>query len=353
MMDRLDDINIEGFSTLPSPREIKAALPLSERAATVTAWGRHTIEQVLDRTLDRQLVISGPCSIHNVDAALEYARRLKQLADRVADRIVLVMRTYVEKPRTTVGWKGLIYDPDLDGCCDIEKGLRVARRLMLQIAEMGLPLATEVLDPVMPQYLADLVSWAVIGARTTESQTHRQLVSGLSMPTGFKNPTDGSIRVAIEAIKTAAAPHSFLGVTGEGRSGFFRTRGNRYGHLVLRGGAAGPNHGSEHVAYARVLMQKMGVAPNIIIDCSHANSGKVAERQVEVLLDAIGQVTAGETSLVGTMLESNLVEGRQDVRCAQQAEPGLSVTDACIGWDTTERAVLQAYEALHRRGEAL
>ncbi len=345
-MDRLDDINIRSYSTLPSPARIKQDLPLSERAANVTADARRTIERIMHRELRRHLMIVGPCSIHSTEDALEYARRLKALATRVADRILIVMRAYVEKPRTTVGWKGLIYDPDLDDTCDIERGLHVARRLMLDIAESGLPLATEVLDPVMPQYLSDTVAWAAIGARTTESQTHRQLVSGLSMPTGFKNPTDGSVRVAIEAVQTAAAPHSFLGVTAEGRSGLFRTAGNPYCHVVLRGGAAGPNYGGEHIAYARVLMGKMGIAPNIVIDCSHANSGKAAKRQLEVMRDVIGQIVSGEDAIIGTMLESNLLPGRQQVDRAENLQSGVSVTDECLGWEETETAILEAYERL-------
>ncbi|MBD3244230.1 MAG: 3-deoxy-7-phosphoheptulonate synthase [Chitinivibrionales bacterium] len=348
-MERLENINIESFSTLPSPRRIRRDIPLTDKAAQKAAEGRHAIERILRRESDRFIIVSGPCSVHNVDAALEYARRLKELSDQVGDRILLVMRAYVEKPRTTLGWKGLIYDPDLDGSCDIERGLHVSRKLLSDIAEMGLPVGCEVLDPVMPQYLADLVSWAVIGARTTESQTHRQLVSGLSMPTGFKNPTDGSIKVAVEAIQTAAAHHSFLGVTDEGRSGLFRTRGNPFCHLVLRGGTLGPNHGAEHVAFARVLMQKVGVAPNIVVDCSHANSGKRAERQGAVLDDIVEQVVGGETALVGAMLESNLKPGRQDMACAHDIEPDQSITDACIGWESTRELVLSAYERLGAR----
>ncbi len=348
-MELLDNVNIESFSTLPSPRRVRHDIRLTERAARHTAEGRHAIEQILHRKSNRFVVISGPCSVHNVDAALEYARRLKELSEKVDDRLVLVMRAYVEKPRTTLGWKGLIYDPGLDGTCDIERGIHLARALLRDIAEMGLPVGCEVLDPVMPQYLSDLVSWAVIGARTTESQTHRQLVSGLSMPTGFKNPTDGSIRVAIEAIQTAAARHSFLGVTGEGRSGFFRTRGNPHCHLVLRGGGSGPNYGAEHVAFARVLMQKKGVEPGIVVDCSHANSGKRAERQAAVMDDVVAQAADGETALIGAMLESNLKGGRQEMTCAHGIEPDRSITDACIDWDTTRELILSVYERLGRR----
>jgi 3-deoxy-7-phosphoheptulonate synthase len=345
-MERLDDINIQSYSVLPSPGDVKRDLPLSEKAGESVAQGRHAVEHVVRHSDRRHLLVCGPCSIHNIESSLEYARRLKDLAERVAERFLVVMRVYVEKPRTTVGWKGLIYDPDLDDSCDIARGIHLARKLMIDIAEMGLPIGSEVLDPVMPQYLADLVSWAVIGARTTESQTHRQLVSGLSMPTGFKNPTNGNIRTAVEAIKTAAAAHSFLGVTSDGRSGFFRTRGNRYAHLVLRGGSDGPNYGSEHVAYAHVLMEKMGIEPAIMVDCSHANSGKSASRQRAVLKDVVAQVGAGETAIVGSMLESYLTHGRQDAKPGKTLKPDVSVTDDCIGWEETEEIVLWAYDTL-------
>jgi 3-deoxy-7-phosphoheptulonate synthase len=348
-MERLDDLNIASVSVLPAPGEVKREIPLSEVSAGTAAAGRHVIEAVLRHKDRRHIVICGPCSIHSIESSLDYARRLKGLADRVSERLLVVMRAYVEKPRTTVGWKGLIYDPDLDDSCDIARGIRLARRLMCDITAMGLPVGTEVLDPVMPQYLADLVSWGVIGARTTESQTHRQLVSGLSMPTGFKNPTNGNIRTAIEAIKTAAAPHSFLGVTSDGLSGFFRTRGNKFGHLVLRGGSEGPNYGAEHVAYAHALMEKMGIEPAVIVDCSHANSGKSASKQAAVMKDVIGQVCAGESAIVGTMLESYLVHGKQDARPGKALKPDVSVTDDCIGWEETEELLMWAFEKLRSR----
>jgi len=347
--ERLEDVHISSFSTLPTPAEVKRDYPVSAAAAATTAAARQAIRQVLRRESNRFVMVAGPCSVHHPGGALDYARRLKSLAGAVADRMLVVMRVYVEKPRTTVGWKGLIYDPDLDGSCDIAKGLHLARRLMLDIAGLGLPVGTEVLDPVIPQYLADLIAWGVIGARTTESQTHRQLVSGLSMPTGFKNPTDGNIRVAIEAITTAAAPHSFLGVTSEGRSGFFRTTGNRDCHLILRGGTSGPNYGAEHVAYGRVMMEKLGIPANIMIDCSHANSGKSAERQADVLADALKQVAAGERAIVGAMLESYLRPGRQDIGARGTVKPDISVTDECIGWEETESLVRKAYETLGKR----
>lgn len=347
-MERLENVHIEGYEVLPSPDEIKKALPLSDAAAESAGAGRHAVEAVLSHRDPRHMLIVGPCSVHNADAAREYARRLVPVAREVSSTVLVVMRVYVEKPRTTVGWKGMIYDPGLDDSCDIARGLRLSRRLMLDIAEMGLPIASEVLDPVMPQYLADLIAWGVIGARTTESQTHRQLASGLSMPVGFKNPTNGSVRTALEAIKTAAAPHSFLGVTSDGRSGFFRTSGNKYCHLVLRGGSGGPNYGGEHVAFARVLMKKMGIEPAIVVDCSHANSGKSAERQGVVLRDVIGQVTAGENAIVGSMIESNLKSGRQDVRDPAMVAPDISITDECIGWEETEKLIRWMHETLSR-----
>ena len=348
-MQQLDDINIERFSVLPAPAAVKQDLPLPEQSAATAAAGRQALEAILQRRDSRQVIVCGPCSIHHIDASLEYARRLKALAARVRERILMVMRVYVEKPRTTVGWKGLLYDPGLDDSCDIARGIHLARGLMCDITAMGVPVGTEVLDPVMPQYLADLVSWAVIGARTTESQTHRQLVSGLSMPAGFKNPTNGNIRTAVEAIQTAAAPHSFLGVTADGRSGFFRTRGNRFCHLVLRGGNEGPNYGREYVAFARVLMERMALAPAIMVDCSHANSGKSASRQAAVLKNVIAQVDAGETAIVGAMLESFLKHGRQEAAVGKPLKPDVSITDDCIGWEETEELVLWAYHKLGER----
>jgi len=334
-MEPVSNINIASQAPLPTPREVLAELPLPPALAEQVAAHRHALEAILDRRSDRLLMIVGPCSIHCPKEALDYAARLRGLAEEVGDRLLVVMRVYFEKPRTTLGWKGLIYDPRLDGSDDLGAGLRLARRLLLDIVGLGLPVATEILDPVITQYLADLLTWAAIGARTTESQTHRQLVSGLSMPTGFKNTTDGGIRVAVEAVKTAAARHSFIGVDENGRVALFRTKGNRFAHLVLRGGTAGPNYGSEHVAFARELMRKMGVPPNIVIDCSHANAAKDPRRQADILREVVAQRQAGESAIVGAMLESNLETGAQAIAAGQSPRPGLSITDPCLGWDET------------------
>jgi 3-deoxy-7-phosphoheptulonate synthase len=334
-MEPISNINIESQSPLPTPREVLAELPLPTALADQVAAHRHALEAILDRRSDRFLMIVGPCSIHCPKEALEYAGRLRRLADEVGDRLLVVMRVYFEKPRTTLGWKGLIYDPHLDGSDDLGAGLRLARRLLLDIVGLGLPVATEILDPIITQYLADLLTWAAIGARTTESQTHRQLVSGLSMPTGFKNTTDGGIRVAVDAIKTAAAHHSFIGVDENGRVALFRTKGNRHAHLVLRGGNSGPNYGSEHIAFARELMQKTGVPPNIVVDCSHANAAKDPRRQADILRDITAQRRAGEAAIIGAMVESNLETGAQSLAPGQPPRPGVSITDPCLGWDET------------------
>jgi 3-deoxy-7-phosphoheptulonate synthase len=334
-MEPVSNINIASQSPLPTPQEVLAELPLPAALAEQVAAHRHALEAILDRRSDRLLMIVGPCSIHCPQEALDYARRLRGLADEVGDRLLVVMRVYFEKPRTTLGWKGLIYDPRLDGSDDLGAGLRLARRLLLDIVGLGLPVATEILDPIITQYLADLLTWAAIGARTTESQTHRQLVSGLSMPTGFKNTTDGGIRVAVEAVKTATARHSFIGVDENGRVALFRTMGNRHAHLVLRGGNSGPNYGSEHIAFARELMRKMGVPPNIVIDCSHANAAKDPRRQADVLRDIAAQRRAGESAIAGAMLESNLETGAQSLAPGQAPRPGVSITDPCLGWDQT------------------
>ncbi len=346
-MVQTENLNIESQESLSTPEELKRELPLTAAAADTVVAGRAAIEDILAQRDHRHLMLVGPCSIHNVQSALLYAKYLKAVADEVSDRILLVMRVYFEKPRTTVGWKGLIYDPDLNGSCKIEQGLRIARKILLQIAEIGLPAATEVLEPIIPQYITDLVCWAAIGARTSESQTHRQLASGLSMPIGFKNATDGSMRVAVEAIKTAASRHAFIGITGAGKVGLFRTRGNCYGHLVLRGGLSGPNYGSEHVAFARELMKKAGLDPNVVVDCSHANSGKRPEMQGVVLRDVMAQLRDGGHRIVGTMLESNLKGGCQDIpKDIGKVVPGISITDSCLGWEETDSLIREAYSSL-------
>ena len=347
-MIQTDNLNIVNFEALSPPAIIKGELPLTSSAADTVVAGRADIRNILSHRDPRFLVIAGPCSIHDREGALAYARKLRELGDEVSDRIVTVMRVYFEKPRTTLGWKGLIYDPLLDGSDDIEKGLRLAREILLRINELGLPAATEILEPVIPQYITDLVSWAAIGARTAESQTHRQMASGLSMPIGFKNATDGSTRVAIEAIRTASSPHSFIGITNDGRAGLFRTGGNVYGHLVLRGGANGPNYEAEYIAYSRELMRRHGLVPNVIVDCSHGNSRKRADRQPAVVRNVVSQHVSGAGDcIVGVMLESNLTGGRQPFpETGRAATTGVSVTDDCLGWEETAACIREVYESL-------
>jgi 3-deoxy-7-phosphoheptulonate synthase len=313
-------------------------LPLSPRAADVVFRARTELEEVLLGKDRRRLVIVGPCSIHDPSAALDYAAKLLALRERLSDSLLIVMRVYFEEPRTTVGWKGLINDPHLDGTFDIPLGIRVARRLLRDLAELGMPAATEMLDPIVPQYIADLVTWTAIGARTTESQTHREMASGLSMPVGFKNGTDGGLSVAINAMIAASQPHSFLGVDAEGRVGVVRTSGNPHTHLVLRGGSKGPNFASADVARATAALQSAGVNPFVLVDCSHDNSGKDAARQPSVLQAVGSQIRAGERNLLGAMVESNLVAGRQELFGQKDALTyGQSITDACVDFPTTAR----------------
>ncbi len=341
-----DDVNITKIEPLLTPYELKAKLPLSQHASDAVINHRGTIQNIMDRKLNKFIVIVGPCSIHSSEEALEYARKLRALNKKVEDKIFTVMRVYFEKPRTTVGWKGMIYDPELNESCNMAMGLEKARKLLLQIDEIGLPTATEILDPVTAQYIADLISWAAIGARTTESQTHRQLASGLSMPVGFKNTTDGSIKTAVEAIQSAIHKHAFLGLLEDGRSGIFQTKGNPYAHMVLRGGTSGPNYTSEYTAFARELLKRMGLKPNIIIDCSHANSNKLASNQKAVLKDVVNQKTSGENSIIGVMIESNLLHGKQNHEDKEKLKYGISITDECLGWDDTEALLLEVHSKL-------
>ncbi len=337
-----DNLNIHSTQRLISPAELRAALPLTSAAADVTVAGRSSIENILLRRDDRRLfVIVGPCSIHDREAALEFARRLRELSADIADRVVPIMRVYFEKPRTSLGWKGLIYDPDLDDSGHIEKGLHQARDILRDIVELGVPAATELLEPIVPQYITDLISWAAIGARTTESQTHRQMASGLSMPIGFKNATDGLVQTAVEAVRTARSPHTFIGIQEDGHVGLFRTRGNAFGHLVLRGGAQQPNYSSEHIAFTSEVMRKNGLEPNIVVDCSHANSRKIPEKQVQVADNVLAQMAEGQSNIVGLMIESNLLPGSQplDTSSDNPPEPGRSITDACLGWEDTENVL--------------
>ena len=343
-MNKVYNVNIVSQSPLPTPHDIHTELPISNEAESFVADSRRQLVDILNHKDDRFLVIAGPCSINDIPSAIEYAERFKKLRQKVSDKIFLIMRTYFEKPRTTVGWKGMIYDPRMDKSFQIEEGLRLARKLLLQITEMKIPTATEFLDPIIPQYLCDLITWAAIGARTTESQTHRQMASGMSMPIGFKNATDGSITIAIDAIKTAAARHSFLGVINDGRTGIFNTKGNPNCHIVLRGSSIDPNYGSEYIAFSRELLRKAGLNQTIVVDCSHGNSRKMPKNQIKAAKDVISQRCDGDKAVTGIMLESYLMEGRQEI--GEYMVPGLSVTDACLGWDDTEELILSAYHAL-------
>jgi len=346
-MQQTENLNIEAFETLPTPEEIHARLPLSELAAQTVMEGRRTLERILDRKDDRLFLVVGPCSIHDPVAGLDYAHRLKVLADEVADTLVLVMRVYFEKPRTSTGWKGYINDPRMDDSFHIEEGLQKARSFLLQVNELGLPAATEALDPIAPQYLGDLIAWTAIGARTSESQTHREMSSGLSTPVGFKNGTDGSVDTGINAILSAASPHSFLGLNNQGRSAVVRTRGNGYGHLVLRGGGDRPNYDTVSVALAEQALAKARLPQNIVVDCSHANSYKKPELQPLVLRDCVNQIAVGNRSIIGFMIESFLEAGNQPIpQDLSRLKYGCSVTDACVDWPTTETMVREARAAL-------
>ncbi len=343
----LDNVNVVSMTEMPSPAQLHAALPLTEAAARTVLAGRKAIRDILGRRDPRLLVVVGPCSIHDPAAALDYARRLRVLADRVGETLLLVMRVYFEKPRTSVGWKGFVNDPRLDDSFRIDEGVARARELLLQLAQMGLPTATEALDPIGPQYLADLISWYAIGARTTESQTHREMASGLSAPVGFKNGTDGGLEVAINAIRSARSPHGFLGMNEEGRTSVIRTRGNPWGHLVLRGGGGRPNYDTVSVRIAEQALVKAGIAPNIVVDCSHANAMKDHTMQPLVFADCVHQVREGNRSIVGLMLESNLEAGNQPIpEDRTQLRYGVSVTDPCLDWAGTEALLLRAHEEL-------
>ena len=344
---RLSDLNIENYQVVMTPAQLKAELPLPENARQFVAQGRETVRNILDRTDPRLIVVVGPCSIHDPNIALEYGRRLKVLAEQVSESLYIVMRAYFEKPRTTVGWKGLINDPYLNGSFEIETGLRQARKLLINLTEMGLPLATEALDPISPQYLQDTITWTAIGARTTESQTHREMSSGLSSPVGFKNGTDGSLDVAINAMKSVTHGHAFLGINPDGQVAITRTKGNAYGHVVLRGGGGKPNYNAASIALCEEALAKAGLSRNIMVDCSHANSNKDHRLQVQVLNDLTQQITAGNSSICGVMVESNLHEGNQAIpEDLSNLQYGVSVTDACIDWETTETALTQMATAL-------
>lgn len=345
----LQDVNIIGTSPLISPRQLKQEFPTPDSVADHVVNSRAIIEDILRGNDRRIIAIVGPCSIHNTESALEYARRLKPIADSVADRVVVVMRVYFEKPRTTVGWKGLINDPHLNDTFDIETGLRRARQILLEINRVGLPTATEMLEPITPQYIADLITLASIGARTTESPTHRQMASGLSMPVGFKNSTEGSLEVAINAMKAARAEHCFLGIDHDGKTCVMNTRGNELGHLILRGGRNGPNYHEANLAEASRLLQEAKLPPRFVVDCSHANSEKDYRRQPNVWNDVIRQRAEGNEEIVGLMLESNLREGQQSLGSdPSRLEYGISITDGCISIEQTEELLRSAYSTLER-----
>jgi 3-deoxy-7-phosphoheptulonate synthase len=344
------DLNVVQTRTLPSPGALLAALPKNESQAEFVARAREEIQRTIFTDDRRLLLIVGPCSIHDLVAGREYARRLALLARAVADRVMIVMRVYFEKPRTTVGWKGLIMDPHLDGSHDIAEGLRLARTFLRDVLDLGLPTATELLDPITPQYISDLVCWSAIGARTAESQTHRQMASGLSMPIGFKNGTDGSIGIAVNAIKAAAQAHTFLGIGLDGAASAIVTRGNPSCHVVLRGGGSGPNYSPAHIAEAERLLAAAGLPKSILVDCSHDNSAKQPERQPEVMRALLAQIAAGNTSIMGAMIESNLAAGSQPFPVPRQLlRSGVSITDGCIDWATTKALVHEIHAALAPR----
>ena len=349
-MRKVSNINIESEMPLPTPDEIRSEMPVTADIAENIWQFRQHVANIVSGRDSRILMICGPCSIDSIPAAMEYASRFCALKEKVEDQLLLVMRTYFEKPRTTIGWKGLVYDPDLDRTYHIEKGLRLARKLLLNLAEMGIPAATEFLEPTIPQYTSDLISWASIGARTSESQTHRQMASGLSMPVGFKNSTDGSIAVAVDAIRTASARHSFLGVINDGRTGMFITRGNPNCHLILRGGIHEPNYTSEFIAFSRELMIREKVFPSIVVDCSHANSQRNPLKQGSILMNVVQQILSGQDAIRGVMMESYMKTGRQDMGNGAII-PGLSITDPCLGWPETEALILETAEML-RQGSA-
>jgi len=340
-----ENLNVLSQQTLLPPSQLHDAVPASTAAAQTVSTARATVAAILSGADPRLLVVVGPCSIHDIAAAMDYARRLKTIADELADQLFIVMRVYFEKPRTTVGWKGLINDPYMDDSFRIEEGLHIARRLLVDLSDMGLPCGTEALDPITPQYLGDLIAWSAIGARTTESQTHRELASGLSSPVGFKNGTDGNLEVALNAMLSAAQPHAFLGINGEGQVALTQTRGNAFGHLILRGGV-NPNYDSVAVAQAEAELLAAKLPANIVVDCSHANSRKNHALQSLVLKDVVGQIMDGCRAIKGVMLESNLFEGNQKLGDPKALKYGVSITDACLGWDATATGLRDAAQRL-------
>ena len=346
----IENTNVSSFARMPSPVELHAKLPLTDRALDTVMKGREALRNIIDRKDKRLFVVVGPCSIHDPVAGLDYAARLKTLQAEVADTMLLVMRVYFEKPRTTTGWKGYINDPDMDDSFRVNEGMEKARQFLLDVCELGLPTATEALDPISPQYLGDLIAWTAIGARTTESQTHREMASGLSTPVGFKNGTDGDISIAVNAILSAAHPHTFLGINGEGNVSIVRTSGNAYGHVVLRGGDGRPNYDSVSVAIAEQALAKAGLPANMVVDCSHANSYKKPELQPLVMSDVVQQIRHGNKSMVGVMIESNIAGGNQKIPAdLSQLNYGCSVTDGCIDWAATESDAARCHQELLQR----
>ena len=350
MPPKLFNAHIASSRVLLTPSDIKSKLPLTDSTKKTVLQFREEVENIVTGQDDRKFIVVGPCSIHDVQAAEEYARKLKKLSERVKDKLLLIMRVYFEKPRTTVGWKGLINDPDMDDSFHIEKGLLIARSLLIKIAELGLPTATEALDPIIPQYIGELISWSAIGARTTESQTHREMASGLSMPVGFKNGTDGSIQVALDALQSAIKPHNFLGINQMGQVSIFETTGNPYSHIILRGGGGKPNFEAMSVKIAEEKFKEVNLPARIVIDCSHGNCNKDHRLQSGVFENVIQQILDGNKSIVGLMLESHLYEGNQPLSSnLEKLKYGVSVTDKCIGWKETEKIILAAYEKLSEK----
>ena len=343
---KLDNVNIDNQEILITPEELKRQLPATEEVKRGISQNREIVRSIIDGTDKRLLLVVGPCSIHNPLEAIDYAERLKALSESVNDKLFIVMRAYFEKPRSTVGWKGLINDPHLDDSFKIAEGLAMARKLLLEISKLGLPLANEALDPITPQYLQELFSWTAIGARTSESQTHREMASGLSCPVGFKNGTDGSLDVALNALQSVKSPHRFLGISPDGKVSIVTTKGNAHAHVVLRGGTNGPNYYPENIAVCEKELESIGATQAIMVDCSHANSNKDHTKQGSVLEAVAEQISVGNKSIRGVMLESNLNPGNQKVDRSQELQYGVSITDACIGWEETERLLRDFHKAL-------
>ena len=343
---KLDNVNIDNQEILITPEELKRQLPATEEVKRGISQNREIVRSIIDGTDKRLLLVVGPCSIHNPREAIDYAERLKALSESVNDKLFIVMRAYFEKPRSTVGWKGLINDPHLDDSFKIAEGLAMARKLLLEISTLGLPLANEALDPITPQYLQELFSWTAIGARTSESQTHREMASGLSCPVGFKNGTDGSLDVALNALQSVKSPHRFLGISPDGKVSIVTTKGNAHAHVVLRGGTNGPNYYPENIAVCEEELESIGATQAIMVDCSHANSNKDHTKQGSVLEAVAEQISVGNKSIRGVMLESNLNPGNQKIDSSQELQYGVSITDACIGWEETERLLRDFHKAL-------